>query len=223
MTPPGCFRALLTLALGVAGLATASAAAPAAPTDLGQGLAYFRVHELAADAAALDAVLDTAGSVVVDIRYAKAGPEDAARWEHALARHHGTGLLCVLVSPSTPEALAGALRRGVGHCTTLGVDGSVPQPRVVVEQTPAADRQAYDALETGTPLASLLSGRIEKERYDEESLMNDFSNGNTAAEPPAPDPRATKDAPEKPPRLVDRVLQRALHLHQALAALKQRS
>jgi len=211
---------LVLLALGLVAAIPVPAAAPAGAVDLGQGLAYFRVHSLAADAAALEAAVDAGAALVIDVRYAQAEAADAVKWEHALARRRGSALLCVLVSPATPEALGPALADG--HYPTLGIAGSVPPPQVVVAQKPAADRQAYEALESGTALATLLSGRIGKERYDEEALMHDFSNGNTAGEPPPPDAKNLKDAPDKPERIVDRVLQRALHLHRALAALKQR-
>jgi len=58
--------------------------------------------------------------------------------------------------------------------------------------------------------------------------VHEFKNGHPDAEPPpAPDPTAAKPAgdtaketPPVPP--TDRVLQRALHLHRALLALKAR-
>jgi hypothetical protein len=54
--------------------------------------------------------------------------------------------------------------------------------------------------------------------------MEEFKNGNAdAAPPPAPDPTEAKDgaAETKPEPPVDRVLQRAVHLHRALLALHQ--
>jgi hypothetical protein len=198
-------------------------AAPVSPRDLGQGLAYFRVHTLADDAKALEAAVEADGPLVVDLRYAAARTEDIPLFDHALARRRGTELLCVLVSPATAPGLATAFTAAKTRFVTLGVEGSVPTPRVVVAQTAETDRRAYDALETGTPLAALLSGKIEKDRYDEAALMNDFSNGNTSGEPPEPDPKAAKTGPEKAPVLVDRVLQRAVNLHRALAAIKPRS
>jgi hypothetical protein len=216
-------RLLALLAVG-AGFAPGAFAAQSSPQDLGQGLNYFRVHALADDAKALEAAVAGNAALVIDVRFASARPEDVALFEHALAQHHGAELLCVLVSPATPAAFAAALADGTGRFTTLGVSGAAPSPKVVVEQAAETDRRAYDALDAGTPLAALLSGKIEKDRYDEAALMNDFSNGNTSGEPPpAPDPKTIKDAPEKPPVLIDRVLQRAVHLHRALAAIKSRS
>ena len=76
----------------------------------------------------------------------------------------------------------------------------------------------------GTPVETLISGKIEKDRYDEATLVQEFKNGNPEAAPPQPpDPTAAKatDAPAKPPVLVDRVLQRAVHLHAARLALRR--
>lgn len=107
---------------------------------------------------------------------------------------------------------------------TLGAPGSAPAPNVVVQTAAAADRRAYDALETGTPLATLISGKVEKDRFDEATLVKEFKNGNPdASPPPLPDPTALKSAaaPEKLVPLTDRVLQRAVHLHRAGLVLRR--
>jgi hypothetical protein len=216
-------RRLLTLLAFSAWISQASLGAVTSPMDLGQGLAYFRVHSVAEDAKALEATIAGNGALVIDLRYATAQGDAASLLAHALAQRRGSELLCVLVSPATPDALTGPLSAAPVRLTTLGVEGSVPAAKVVVGQTAETDRRAYDALESGTTLALLLSGKIDKDRYDEAALMNDFSNGNTSGEPPSPDPKAAKDAAEKAPALVDRVLQRAVHLHRALGAIKPRS
>ncbi|MSU45657.1 MAG: hypothetical protein EXS42_00655 [Lacunisphaera sp.] len=94
----------------------------------------------------------------------------------------------------------------------------------MVQTAAAADRRAYDALETGTPLATLISGKVEKDRFDEATLVKEFKNGNPdASPPPLPDPTALKSAaaPEKLVPLTDRVLQRAVHLHRAGLVLRR--
>jgi hypothetical protein len=101
---------------------------------------------------------------------------------------------------------------------TLGVKGSRPEPLVVIAQTAEADRAAYAALKSGTPLAQLISGKIEKERFDEAALVKEFKNGNHDALPPGATTASDKESAAPP---VDRVLQRALHLHHALQALKR--
>ena len=47
--------------------------------------------------------------------------------------------------------------------------------------------------------------------------MKEFKNGNHDARPP----EGNADGTKTPPPLTDRVLQRALHLHRALQALKR--
>jgi hypothetical protein len=193
-------------------------------TDLGQGLAYLRIHSVAESDAALHKVVPGAGALVLDLRYATAGDDSGAALQAALAGHAAGTPLFILVSPATSPALAAAIR--TSPALTLGILGSVPAPKVVVQADAATDRRAYDALETGTALEKLVSGKLEKERFDEATLVHEFKNGNPDAEPPPPpDPTAPKPAgtEEKPAPLTDRVLQRAIHLHRALLALKPRS
>lgn len=189
-------------------------------TDLGSGLSYLRIHSLAESETALRKAVPGAGALVLDLRYATASGESIAALQSALASHPVNAPLLVLVSPATPSAIA----QTVATALTLGAPGSAPAPKVVVQTAAATDRRAYDALDAGTPLEKLISGKIEKERFDEATLVHEFKNGNPAAEPPpTPDPTAPKPAgtPEKPAPLVDRVLQRAVHLHRALLALRR--
>ncbi len=204
-------------------------------TDLGQGLGYLRVHILDE---ALKPVAGTS-ALVLDLRRAMASDVSVAAFQAALVgRGVPSAPLFILVSPDTPAALASALKGGL---ITLGIKGSLPEPQVVVDQSPEDDRHAYDALETGTALAQLISGKIEKERFDEASLVHEFKNGNhdalpgdrpgqipagqqTGTVPPAvPALRSSGSEGGSPvARLTDRVLQRAVHLHRALQALKAR-
>lgn len=213
--------ALLFLAFGFLSLLRAG------PTDLGQGLGYLRVHALNADEKAVDEALGSGQALVLDLRGVIADKLNAKALGDALALRSSKEPLFVLVGPLTAPDAAEVLAAAPGRLVTLGVRESVPAPQVVVQQAAAIDTRAYEALESGLPLADLISGKIEKERYDEAALMNDFRNGNTEAEPPpAPDPTApaAKDGKkaEKAPVLIDRVLQRAVHLHRALLALKSR-
>ena len=192
-------------------------------TDLGQGLVYLRIHSVAESDAALHQAVPGASALVLDLRYATAGADAAATLQSALASRTAGAPLFILVSPATPAALAAVIRNS--PALTLGVLGSAPAPKVVVQTDAATDRRAYDALETGTALEKLITGKIEKERFDEATLVHEFKNGNPDAEPPPPpDPTAPKaaGAPETPVPLTDRVLQRAIHLHRALLALKPR-
>jgi hypothetical protein len=195
-------------------------------TDLGSGLAYLRIHSLTDSEAALRKVVPEAGALVLDLRYTTANDGSAAILRAALAGHSAGAPLFILVSPATPAALDAVIRRS--PALTLGAPGSVPAPDVVVQTAAAADRRAYDALDTGSALEKLISGRVEKERFDEATLVQEFKDGNPDPAPPqTPDPTAPKsveDLAKVPPvPLTDRVLQRAVHLHRALLALKPSS
>ncbi|MDI1334662.1 MAG: hypothetical protein PSU94_00630 [Lacunisphaera sp.] len=188
-------------------------------TDLGQGLGYLRVHALADSVKAAAAP----GALVLDLRHASADDAAAAALKTALASRPAAAALFILVSPVTPPVLALIARES--SALTLGIAGAQPAPKIVVQTDAATDRRAYEAFEAGIPVDQLISGKIEKERFDEATLVQEFKNGNPDAEiPPAPDPTAPKPegAPEKPAALTDRVLQRTVHLHHALLALKQR-
>ncbi|MBX3736441.1 MAG: hypothetical protein KF715_07130 [Candidatus Didemnitutus sp.] len=218
-----CVPAIAADASSAATPATTSSAAlaPVAatePYDLGEGLGYIRVQRITESLDLLSRTLPRGTALVLDLRYTSATDGDAAALAGALAQRTGGAPLFVLVSPQTPAALTPVLLKT--SAVTLGVDESLPAPAVVVAQSVDADRRAYDAFAGGMPLETLIAGKIEKERFDEASLVKEFEHGNpNAAPPPEPDP--TKPAPEKAPVLTDRVLQRAVHLHRALAALKR--
>jgi hypothetical protein len=195
-------------------------------TDLGQGLSYLRIHSVAESEAALRKAVPGAGALVLDLRYATANDESAAALKTALAGRPASIPLFILISPATPAVLGPVI--GASPALTLGAAGSLPAPKVIVQTDATTDRRAYDAADTGTALAKLISGKIEKERFDEATLVQEFKNGNPDAAPiPPPDPTVAKPAgtleKEPPAPLVDRVLQRAVHLHRALLALKPRS
>ncbi len=208
-------------------------------TDLGQGLAYLRIHSVAGSEVAIRKAVPGAGALVLDLRYATASDESAAILKSALTGRPTNVALFILVSPETPPVLT--LMINSSAALILGAPGSVPTPKVVVQTDATTDRHAYDALDAGTALEKLISGKIEKERFDEATLVQEFKNGHpdaaplpggrpgpTPANPPAgtvsPDPTVPKPTgtPEKPTPLTDRVLQRAVHLHRALLALKAR-
>jgi len=193
-------------------LLVACLARAATPVDLGSGQAYVRVHALA------DLGKLPSGALVLDLRYPAVGDDAARELRDWLAARPRSAELFVLVSPLTPTPIAAVVdQSGV---VTLGAPGSRPAPKVLVQTEPATDRRAYDAADAGTPVASLISGKVVKERFDEATLVADFNNGDHDAEPPAgPDPTAKEQKATEPP-LVDRVLQRAAGLHRALQALR---
>lgn len=218
----------LTASAAASDIATPATAAPApaakvdssAPFDLGEGLGYLRAQRVADVLPVLERALASGKALVLDLRFATATETDAPTLALALAQRVPAAPLFVLVSPQTPATLTAALATLRAPAITLGVAGSLPLPAVVVAQPADVDRRAYDALAGGMPLEALVTGKIEKERFDEAELVKEFEHGNPNAAPPAePDP--SHPAAEKAPVLTDRVLQRAVHLHRALLALKR--
>ncbi|MDP2139026.1 MAG: hypothetical protein Q8J74_14345, partial [Candidatus Didemnitutus sp.] len=158
----------------------------------------------------------------LDLRYVVATDEDAPLISRALGQRTGSLPLFILISPETPPALARVLSRLPAGTVTLGVAGSAPTPTVVIAQATDTDRRAYAAALDGLALETLISGKLVKERFDEASLVKDFQNGHAhPSPPPVPDLTAKTD-PDKPQLLIDRVLQRAVHLHRTLVALRPR-
>ena len=235
-------RRVLLPALGSLLLALGSASATEL-TSLGDGLAYLNIRSLAESEKALRSAVPGAGALVLDLRQVTAKDDSLDALRAAVGSHPAGAPLYILVSPATPPAVAEVIKHSPPTAITLGVAGSAPGPRVVVKTDADSDRRAYEALAGGTPVETLISGKIEKERFDEATLVQEFKNGNPDAAPPrtalpgdrpgqtpagqpagtAQDPTAVKpaDAPEAPARLVDRVLQRAVHLHHALLALRR--
>jgi hypothetical protein len=197
-------------------------------TDLGQGLAYLRVKSLAEVEKAVRSNVPTDHALVLDLRYSVADEASATMLRDCLAaRRNAQQPLLVLVSPATPALIARTLDPLPSKTLVLGVDGSVPTPSVVVRGDVDTDRRSYDAADGGMPLATLINGKLDKERYDEATLVREFTNGNRDSRPPsAPNPSAPatpeQKKPEPVPVLTDRVLQRAVQLHRALLAIRQR-
>ena len=199
----------------------------AEPVALGPDLGYLRVQSIVAEREAITTALLAHHSLVLDLRYPLDERDAGEILRQELTSHAAKPRLYVLVSPATPLPVVGVIASSpVRWLVTLGVTGSRPQPQVVVQQSAEADLAAYAALAAGTTLDQLVSGRIEKERFDEASLVKEFKNGNFDVQPPTLDqvngapPGAAKTVGSTAVR-PDRVLQRAVHLHRALQALKR--
>ena len=189
----------------------------AAPVEreVGNGLVYVRVHQLPADLPA-----KPAGKVppcILDVRYVEADTEGANALEAWLkSRSTPRTPVFVLANADTSRALLKVLathERGTG-IAVVGIEKGGFRPDVPVKFSPDDERRAYDALEKGAPLASLLADNPNKVRNDEASLSKDRL-AEASAE--AADDRSRKT--ETPP--IDAPLQRAVHLHRALVALKK--
>ena len=213
---------LLFLLLLLVSLSAPLRAAIHEAVDLSPDLSYLPIRDLSEANPCLQSTLAQSRAVVIDLRYATTDDAATTGLRTALAQHPAGAPLYILLSPATPLDVVTVVNQTPGTCLTLSLSSAKSPGRIQVRTDPESDRRAYEALATGTAPATLISGKIEKARFDEATLVQEFHNGNPDAEPPpAPDPTAPKeqvgDAPAAP--LVDRVLQRAVHLHQALIAL----
>jgi hypothetical protein len=197
-------------------IATVAASAAPAERDIGNGLVYVRVHKLPGDLPA-----KPAGRVppcIVDLRYVDADADAAAAFVAWLKfRATPRSPLFVLANAETSSAL---LKPLAGHeratgIVVVGIEHPPFHPDVTVRGSPEEERRAYDALEAGAPIGSLLADNPNKVRNDEASLSKDrLAEASADA---ADDTLAGKRSP--PP--IDATLQRAVHLHRALVALKK--
>lgn len=189
-------------------------AAQAAPLtrDLGQGLALHRARTLPADLPAADARRQ---ALVLDLRYAK-GDDAAATalqtWLRGRASQRTP--IFVLANATTSGALLETLtaKRLPAHTLVIGTPARGFAPDIAITATTDEERRAYEALDGGTEVALLLTENANKTRNDEASLSRPprFSDQDTEG--------ATKSTAPVP---LDLALQRAVHLHRTLIALKK--
>ena len=190
--------------------------------DLGQGLAYCRVHSLPAD---LPGETAAKSVVVLDLRFSR-GDDGAATalgtWLKARSKL-GTPVFVLVNDETSPAALAYLSAHDPGPgLITLSPQASRLEADVTLKTSAATDRAAYEAFEHGTPLATLLVDPTPKPRHDEASIAQEHSGA--ALEVDSSDPADSVDeappAPAIPPPVVDYVLLRAVHLHRTLLALR---
>jgi len=191
---------------------TALWAAPAAPVerDLGEGLVYVRVHQLPADLPAKPAGRVT--PCVIDLRYVEAAEDAAAAFSAWLKFRAGPrSPVFVLANGDTAAPLLKVMAQGERGAGVLliGIESERFRPDVAVKSTAADERRAYDALEQGAAVATLVADLPNKVRNDEASLIRD-----RPLDPPTADDKAATV-------LIDLTLQRAVHLHRALVAMKK--
>jgi hypothetical protein len=205
-------------------LVTVTAFAAPLERDLGQGLAYCRVHRLPAD---LPTAAAKPGVLVLDLRFAR-GDDGAATALGAWLKFRSSTAspVFVLLNADTAPAVLdyfADLAPSAG-LITLGAAAPRVTPDIPVKIPPAAERAAYDALERGTPLETLLTDSSAKPRHDEAAIAQERSN---PPDEPAPDGADSPDgtpatvAPAAPPPVIDAVLQRAVYLHRSLLALRK--
>jgi hypothetical protein len=188
------------------------------------GLSYLRAKDLAQ----LD-VAATPAEMIIDLRgLRETTPDGARRLGTLLASGSARTLRFVLIDPNTPADLLAIVKASPGRRLTLGANLPAGVVDVAVATPAERDQQAVAALDSGRPLESLLETRQEKVRYDESSMVRDHAKGLPIPDAPPelePEPgkadansasTVTAEAP-----LVDRVLERALHLHRALRAIRR--
>jgi hypothetical protein len=120
----------------------------------------------------------------------------------------------VLENAATDPALLAALPSGgQPGLLVLAPIAAKLAPDIAVRVTAAEDRKAYDALEKGADVNSLLSDYPDKPRIDEAYLEKEHIPDSESPEVP------TDHLPPRP--LTDPMLQRAVQLHRGLVALKK--
>jgi hypothetical protein len=200
--------------------AVAALAAPAPswavsiPLDLGHGLSYYRVHELPADLPPAPA--GRPGACVLDLRFARSdGP--GAGLLSAWVRFNASAASPIFVlenADTSPALIALFPGTGAGDVIVLAPASEKLTPTVAVHVDPADDRKAYDTVEKGAALASLLADNPAKPRIDEAYLDKEHLSDSEA-----PDIESDKASPPSP--LVDAMVQKAVQLHRGLIALKR--
>jgi hypothetical protein len=180
--------------------------------EIGNGLVFVRVKAVPADLPA-----KPPGRVppcIIDLRYVQADSDAAAAFSAWLKfRATPRTPVFVLANAETSSALIKVLAthdRGTG-IAVVGIPRGSFRPDVAVKSAPEDERRAYDALEGGAAIATLLSDNPDKVRNDEASLSKD-----RVAEATADSAQPKRAAPP-----IDFTLQRAVHLHRALVALKK--
>ncbi|HMD62100.1 MAG TPA: hypothetical protein VKG78_11740 [Opitutaceae bacterium] len=202
------------LAAATAACALLRPGAEAAPArDLGLGLSYYRVHQLPSDLPV--STTGRPGPCILDLRFAKCGAADAAALR-AWVRTSASARCPVLVlenAATSPALLAALPGNGPAGLIVLAPAADGLSPDIPVRVAADVDRRAYDALEKGAPVETLLSDNPEKPRVDEAYLEKEHLSDSEA-----PDAAARKPSPAAP--LVDSMLQRAVQIHRGLLALK---
>ena len=198
------------------------------PRDLGQGLAYYRLHELPGDLPTAESARKQ--SCVLDLRYLH-GEAAAATALQAWLKFHATPRVPVFVlanADTGADLLASLWPRGPrSSVVVIGAPAKDFHPDIAVAISADEERRAYDAFDQNVPLASLLTDNPNKPRNDEARLAKDHS---AQPLPPLPDEAAddlfapaseNSPAAKAPAPLIDAALQRAVHLHRALLALRK--
>jgi hypothetical protein len=196
--------------------------------DLGQGLAYFRIHSIASDLPPDESVRRR--PCVVDVRYVRGNRKEATALLDWLKSHAGPkSPVFLLANSDTAPVLLVPLNSAsaVPELVVLGPAARGFEPDIALSVAPALERRAYDALEKGASIESLITAPVDKARNDEERLDREhLTDSALQADGASQGETMEFTAPEQPAKpapapLIDPVLQRAVQLHRALLALKR--
>ena len=192
-----------------------------AATELAPGLIYLRPT---AQFESIRLPVDTP-AVVIDLRQITTVDTDAANALLTAIKPSGATshrLILALVEPKTAPALRTRLAQ-LPRCLTIGRDAPDFKTDLGVSTTQEADQLAIVALANGTPPEKLLADRLDKTRYDESALMQDYrGEPRITAKKSAVEPLSEKIAPIEPAAApTDAVLLRAIHIYLGLVALKK--
>lgn len=209
-------RVLLRILFAI-GIVGALAAAPITH-DLGQGLTYVRAAAIPVDLPASQQVR----ACVLDLRNAT-GDETAALALAAWLKFHAAerSPVFILANGATAAPLRAMLAtdRLPAGALTLGRPAAGFTPDIAVNVEPESEARVLAQLAAGRSPADLLQENPDKARYDEAQMVRELA-GAAPVEEPAEDVAPAADAKPAAP-LVDRTLQRAVHVHRGLAALKR--
>ncbi|MFO1448025.1 MAG: hypothetical protein U1F61_07700 [Opitutaceae bacterium] len=221
---PARLLALAGLALALAGFGPRCGAMV---TELADGLTYVRIRDLDTEPAPA-----ARSAMILDFRGTQATAEAVGRLAPLLDVRAQGAMRLVLLDPTTSPAILERLKTASPQVLTLAATVEGLRVDIPVATPAANDQLARDAIDAGKPLGELLEARREKRRYDEAAMVRDHANGlplpdsppdttDPAPTSPTPSTPAAKPEPKGPPPLQDTVLQRAIHVHQALRALKK--
>jgi hypothetical protein len=181
--------------------------------DLGEGLTYVGVATLPDDLPAAGVVAE--GACVLDLRSVAAGDSEAAAaaaWLKARVRPATPVLVLANAETGFSLRLVLADRTPGSGLLVVGASGPGLVPDSAVTVLPEQERAALAALRAMAPIDELLRENRDKIRNDEASLLRDRpAEGDVPATPAKPAVAG----------VIDVALQRAVHVHRTLKALKR--
>lgn len=160
----------------------AAETSPAHEQDLGQGLTYVRLADLAAELPALRAALAAQPALVIDVRSSTGNTEACQAFRDALTPDPAKPrqLRLILLNTQSAPALTTTLGVGLPNANIRDTLTITPSTSGIASDLIAActhedDQRACDAIAADAPLSSLLNHQPEKQRYDEALLAKEYT------------------------------------------------